>query len=63
MKYLTEPKLDQLSSLLSTSPDSPHETKVTVKFELYSVKPIREDRKMFKEMEEQYFSGQEEMEE
>lgn len=66
MKYLAEPKLDQLSNLLSSAASSPYgasEAKVMVKFELYSVKQIREDRKMVKEREEMYMSEQEGMEE
>jgi hypothetical protein len=66
MKYLAEPKLDQLSTLLSTAASSPSgaaEAKVTVKFELYSVKQLREDRKMVKEREEMYMSEQEGMDE
>ena len=66
MKYLAEPRLDQLSTLLSSAASSPAavaEARVTVKFELYSVKPIREDRRMVKEREEMYMSEQEGMEE
>lgn len=64
MKYLAEPRLDQLSTLLSSAASSPSavsEARVTVKFELYSVKPIREDRRMVKEREEMYMSEQEGM--
>lgn len=61
MKYLTSPILDYLSNSFSDNP-SP-EMRAHVRFELYSVKPIREERKMFKGMEEAYVSGQEEMEE
>jgi hypothetical protein len=61
MKYMHYPALDNLSEALSTSP-SP-ETKINVRFEVYSVKPIRGERKQFKEMEEAYMSGQDEMEE
>jgi hypothetical protein len=61
MKFLPEPKLARLSSLLSTAHSA--DTRVNVRFEAYSVKQVREDRKMFKEMEEMYMSGQEEMDE
>lgn len=61
MKYLDYPSLNLLSTALSTSPAP--ETKVNVRFEAYSVKPIGRERKMFREMEEAYMSGQEEMEE
>lgn len=61
MKYLDYPSLNNLSAALSTSPAP--ETKINVRFEAYSVKPIRGEKKMFKEMEEAYMSGQEEMEE
>jgi hypothetical protein len=61
MKYLDYPVLNHLSSTLSSHPSS--ELRVRVRFEAYSVKPIGRERKMFKEMEEAYMSGQEEMEE
>jgi hypothetical protein len=61
MKYLDHSLLTQLSSSLSSNP-SP-ELRVNVRFEAYSVKPIGKERKMFKEMEEAYVSGQDEMEE
>lgn len=61
MKYLDYPLLVNLSESLSSNP-SP-ELRVHVRLEAYSVKPIRGERKMFKEMEEAYVSGQEEMEE
>ena len=61
MKYLDYPILTYLSDTLSNTPTP--EYRVHVKFEAYSVKPIGKERKMFKEMEEAYLSGQEEMDE
>ena len=61
MKYLDYSLLTQLSSSLSSNP-SP-ELRVHARFEAYSVKSIGKERKMFKEMEEAYVSGQEEMDE
>ena len=61
MKFLNEPILQHLSSSLSSNPSQ--ETRVNVRFEAYSIKPIGKERKMFKEMEEAYLSGQDEMDE
>ncbi|ORY25354.1 Maf1 regulator-domain-containing protein [Naematelia encephala] len=61
MKYLDYPLLNHLSKTLSANPSQEH--RVHARFEAYSVKPIGKERKMFKEMEEAYVSGQEEMEE
>ncbi|TXT15914.1 hypothetical protein VHUM_00417 [Vanrija humicola] len=61
MKYLDYPILTQLSGVLSANP-SP-EARVNVRVEAYSIKQVAKERKMFKEMEEAYVSGQEEMEE
>ena len=61
MKYLDLPILTHLSNSLSDLPTP--EYKVQVRFEAYSVKPIGKERKMYREMEEAYMSGQEEMEE
>ncbi|WOO77864.1 Repressor of RNA polymerase III transcription maf1 [Vanrija pseudolonga] len=61
MKYLDYPILTQLSGVLSANP-SP-EARINVRVEAYSIKQVAKERKMFKEMEEAYVSGQEEMEE
>lgn len=61
MKYLDYPLLTHLSNSLSSNP-SP-EARVNVRFEAYSIKPVAAERKKFKEMEDLYVSGQEEMEE
>lgn len=63
MKYLDFPLLTYLSDSLSDAPSPQPELRVRVRFEAYSVKPVGKERKMFKEMEEAYLSGQEEMEE
>jgi hypothetical protein len=63
MKYLDFPVLNYLSSSLSNASGPQPELRVQVRFEAYSVKPIGKERKMFKEMEEAYLSGQEEMDE
>lgn len=63
MKYLDFPILTYLSNSLSNNSSPQPEIRVQVRFEAYSVKPIGKERKMFKEMEEAYLSGQEEMEE
>ena len=61
MKYLDNPLLIHLSNTLSNVPTP--EASIHVRFEAYSVKPIGRERKMYKEMEEAYMSGQEEMDE
>jgi hypothetical protein len=61
MKYLDLPVLTHLSEALSDLPTP--EYRVQARVEAYSVKPIGKERKQFKEMEEAYVSGQEEMEE
>jgi len=61
MKYLDYPTLNQLSTTLSNE-ESP-DMRVHVRVEAYSIKPGRDERKQFKEMEEAYMSGQDEMEE
>jgi hypothetical protein len=61
MKYLDYPVLTQLSHVLSSNPTP--EARTNARVETYSIKPIKGDRKMFREMEEQYVSGQEDMEE
>ncbi|ORX33498.1 Maf1 regulator-domain-containing protein [Kockovaella imperatae] len=61
MKYLDNPLLLHLSNSLSNIRTP--ETRIYVRFEAYSVKPMRQERRMYKEMEEAYMSGQEEMEE
>lgn len=61
MKYLDYPVLSQLSHVLSSNP-SP-EARVNARVEAYSIKQGAKDRKMYKEMEEQYVSGQEDMDE
>ncbi|KAK4683953.1 repressor of RNA polymerase III transcription MAF1, partial [Tremellales sp. Uapishka_1] len=61
MKYLDYPLLTHLNTSLSSNP-SP-EARVNVRFEAYSIKPVAKERRKFKEMEEMYVSGQEEMEE
>lgn len=61
MKYLDNPVLSQLSAVLSSTPTP--EARVNARVEAYSIKPVAKERKMFKEMEEAYVSGQEEMDE
>jgi hypothetical protein len=61
MKYLDYPLLNHLSTSLSNHP-SP-ESRVNIRFEAYSIKAVGKERKKFKEMEEMYLSGQDEMEE
>ncbi|BEI80648.1 hypothetical protein CcaverHIS002_0111770 [Cutaneotrichosporon cavernicola] len=61
MKYLDYPVLTQLSHVLSSNPTP--EARTNARVETYSIKQIKGDRKMFREMEEQYVSGQEDMDE
>ena len=61
MKYLDNLLLIHLSNSLSNIRTP--ETRIHVRFEAYSVKPMRQERRMYKEMEEAYVSGQEELEE
>lgn len=61
MKYLDYPVLTQLSAVLSSNPAP--EARVNARVEAYSIKPVAKERKMFKEMEEAYMSGQDEMDE
>lgn len=59
MKYLDYPLLLELSESLSNhnGPD----TKLNVRIEAYSVKPVGKEKKMFKNMEDAYASEQEEL--
>jgi hypothetical protein len=59
MKYLDYPLLSELSNSLSNQngPD----TKLNVRIEAYSVKPVGKEKKMFKNMEDAYASEQEEL--
>ena len=61
MKYIDYPILTHLSDALCNLPTP--EYKVQARIEVYSVKPIGKERKMYKEMEEAYMSGQDELEE
>lgn len=59
MKYLDYPLLSELSESLSNhnGPD----TKLKVRIEAYSVKPVGKEKKMFRNMEDAYASEQEEL--